>query len=382
MKKIFFGLSLFAAFSVSSCIQDEPSNSECDIEQARVASPDLDILFFNPNDAVKNVPSSNTSIVFHVRKGFTDSTLLEALPLRFKITPGATITPANGSPQNFRDREVTYTVTSEDKLWSRTYRVRFTHTPTIKTDLSFEDYEFEERNRYYEWTEISREGGIIHQWSTGNPGFAISKSSAKPEEYPTIPWTESTVRGSAVKLETRDTGGFGVMVNMRIAAGNLFIGTFDVANALKDPMVATRFGLPFNKKPLRFEGYYKFRPGEKFQNRKGTIIEGRVDEPDLYAVLYKNTDENGQPVTLKGDDVLTHPNIVALARIQNPVHDFNNWTFFNLDFEYFKPFDARLAYSYGYNLAVVFTSSIEGASFEGAVGSTLLIDEVRVICEE
>ena len=172
------------------------------------------------------------------------------------------------------------------------------------------------------------------------------------------------------------------MVNMRIAAGNLFIGTFDVANALKDPMVATRFGLPFNKKPLRFEGYYKFRPGEKFQNRKGTIIEGRVDEPDLYAVLYKNTDENGQPVTLKGDDVLTHPNIVALARIQNPVHDFNNWTFFNLDFEYFKPFDARLAYSYGYNLAVVFTSSIEGASFEGAVGSTLLIDEVRVICEE
>ena len=42
------------------------------------------------------------------------------------------------------------------------------------------------------------------------------------------------------------------MVNMRIAAGNLFIGTFDVANALKDAMAATRFGLPFNKKPLRF----------------------------------------------------------------------------------------------------------------------------------
>ncbi len=382
MKKIFFGLSLFAAFSVSSCIQDEPSNSECDIEQARVESPDLDILFFNPNDAVKDVPSSKTSIVFYVREDFTDSTLLETLPLRFKITPGATITPANGSPQNFRDREVTYTVTSEDKIWNRTYRVRFIHTIPLKTDLGFENFLPEKHNRFNEWFEVSEAGNAINQWATGNPGFAISKSSATPEEYPTIPWTENTVQGNAVKLETRNTGSFGVMVNMRIAAGNLFIGTFDVANALKDPMVATRFGLPFNKKPLRFEGYYKFRPGEKFQNRKGTIIEGRVDEPDLYAVLYKNTDENGQPVTLKGDDVLTHPNIVALARVPNPVHDFDNWTFFNLDFDYQQPFDRTVADTYGYNLAVVFTSSIEGASFEGAVGSTLLIDEVRVICEE
>ena len=87
----------------------------------------------------------------------------------------------------------------------------------------------------------------------------------------------------------------------------------DRANALKDAMAATRFGLPFNKKPLRFEGYYKFKPGEKFQNRKGTIIEDRIDEPDLYAVLYKNTDEHGQPVTLKGDEdvykrqILHHP---------------------------------------------------------------------------
>ena len=120
----------------------------------------------------------------------------------------------------------------------------------------------------------------------------------------------------------------------------------------------------------------------KFQNRKGTIIEDRIDEPDLYAVLYKNTDEHGQPVTLKGDDVLTHPNIVALARIQNPVHDFNTWTRFDIPFEYSGNVDEKLLKAYGYNLAVVFTSSIEGASFCGAVGSTLLVDEVKVVCEE
>ena len=35
----------------------------------------------------------------------------------------------------------------------------------------------------------------------------------------------------------------------------------------------------------------------------------------------------------------------------------------------------------GYSLALVFSSSKRGADFIGAVGSTLKIDHVRVICE-
>ena len=46
MKKILFGLSLFAAFSLSSCIQNEPANSECDIEEAYVLASDEEALFF------------------------------------------------------------------------------------------------------------------------------------------------------------------------------------------------------------------------------------------------------------------------------------------------------------------------------------------------
>ena len=38
--------------------------------------------------------------------------------------------------------------------------------------------------------------------------------------------------------------------------------------------------------------------------------------------------------------------------------------------------------NYQYNLSVVFTSSIEGAEFRGAIGSTLYVDEVKLICEE
>lgn len=389
MKKIFFGLSLFMAFSLGSCIQDEPLNSECDIEQVSVVSENQDVLFFSPHDAVKIVPSASSNIVFYVREGFTDSTALEALRLDMKITPGATIWPTSDSIVNLRDREVVYTVTSEDGLWHRDYRVRFAHTPSLETDLQFENFRVEERGRYEEWFERTDEGTLINQWATGNPGYAISRSSAVLGEYPTVAYDADAMSGHAVKLTTCDTGDFGSMMSMPIAAGNLFIGTFDVANALLDAMAATRFGLPFNQKPLRFQGYYKYHPGDVFINRKGTVQPGRIDEPDLYAVLYKNTDDHGLPFTLEGDNVLTHPNIVALARVNDRVHIPDGvemkdaeWTYFDIPFEYNKELDEDVLKTNGYNLSVVFTSSIEGATFCGAVGSTLLVDEVKVVCEE
>ena len=36
----------------------------------------------------------------------------------------------------------------------------------------------------------------------------------------------------------------------------------------------------------------------------------------------------------------------------------------------------------GNKLGIVFSSSVDGAYFRGAVGSTLYIDEVELICEE
>ena len=47
----------------------------------------------------------------------------------------------------------------------------------------------------------------------------------------------------------------------------------------------------------------------------------------------------------------------------------------------YKVFEAFVI-AYGYNLTVCFSSSIDGAAFEGAIGSTLLIDKVRIYCEE
>ena len=171
---------------------------------------------------------------------------------------------------------------------------------------------------------------------------------------------------------------------MRIAAGNLFIGRFNATVALQpgETMKATMFGLRFTtaKKPIRFIGYYKYKPGETYQNKKGQPVAGKTDTGDIYAVLYRNTDDAGNAVVLYGDNVLTSPQIVAIARIDK-VENTDEWTEFNLNFNYLTDIDQTLLDNYGYNMAVVFTSSIEGANFEGALGSTMMIDKVRIICE-
>lgn len=374
----------FCALLATSCIKDEPLNSECDIEVCKVHHEASDTIFYALSDTLQKVSSVDTVINFYTRSRINPQDLSQ-VRVTFDLTPGATITPANGSVQDFSQGGVVYTVVSEDKLWSRTYKVRFLPRAVLNPDFDFENVELEQpRERFYIWFAYDQNQKRQDLWATGNSGFALSRSSAKPHEYPSV-MLEQGVSGKGVKLETCSTGAFGAMVNMRIAAGNLFLGSFDTQNALTDAMKATRFGVPVNRKPVRFTGYYKFQPGEKFQDRYGIEVPGRVDAPDAYAVLYKNTDENGLPVTLYGDDVLTHKNIVAIARVPEfkvtGISDTSNWEYFDLPLEYKQELDMVRLSNLGYNLAVVFTSSIEGATFCGAVGSTLLIDESAIIYE-
>lgn len=387
-RKFFFSL-FWAGLLFGACIQEEALNAECDIEACVVENADVSSIFFTEADRRKYVAPSDSVITFPVREGADVS----AVSVRFSLTEGARIyltsnasvqvergrAYANGDALDYSAGPVTFRVVSQDGCWQRNYRVRFA-VIDLPMDLHFEHFELEPKsNKYYVWYDNDDTGRRTDMWATGNSGFKLSKSSALPMEYPTVPYAQG-ISGHGVKLETRSTGGFGVMVNMRIAAGNLFVGTFDEAYALKDAMQATCFGLPYRAKPLRFKGAYQFTPGAVFQDRAGNPIPGRMDTPDLYAVFYRNVDAEGNAFVLHGDDVLTSPNIVALARVPEP-GPCTEWTYFDLPFEYRQEVDPILLSNAGYNLGVVFTSSVEGASFRGAVGSTLLVDEVQVTTE-
>lgn len=377
----FFHVLLVCAFCamLTSCFKEEPLNAECDIEYAYLHSDDPEATFYQLTDSLVEVYSTDNVIEFGVKEDVD----LTALAPEFVLTEGATIEPASGSVHDFSgNTPVSYTVTSQDGKWSRTYTVYINHrirTIDEISTLSFENSMLDTSQRYAVWYETAADGYEINAWATGNPGFAITAGDAAPSEYPSSVLEEG-YEGRGVRLITRATGTLGALFGMPIAAGNLFTGTFNTLDALGSATKATRFGTPVSQRPLSFSGYYKYTPGEEVTGEDNKPIPGKIDAGDIYAILYRNTDSEGKAFTLDGDNVKTSDQIVATAIIDE-VKPTTQWTPFDINFTYKEQLDEQILRNYGYSLAIVFSSSINGAYFEGAVGSTLCIDEVKVSYE-
>ena len=379
MRNLMILLTGVMCAALTSCMKDEPLNAECDIEQVILHTPNVDEVFFSPTDSVKHLLYTDDAVTFNVRRNAP----VEGITLEFKITEGATIERLTEGTGFEADVPVHYRVTSQDGQWHRDYAITVSpepvHVVSSVIAYDFENFELEpKQGKYYIWHNERLDGTFGNDWATGNPGFKLSMPSAAPENYPTSPI--DGMDGKALKLVTRDTGPFGAMAKMRLAAGNFFLGEFDVSQALSNAMTATRFGIPFNLKPVRFTGYYQYQPGPKFQDKAGKEVPGRVDEGSVYAVFYRNHDAEGNPVRLMGDNVLTSPLVVGIAKVKQ-LPATNEWTPFDVEFEYDSDIDMQLLANKGYNLAVVFSSSADGAIFEGAIGSCLLIDKVRLYCQ-
>lgn len=371
-------MSMIMMVTNTACFGEEPAYSEADIETATLHVGDPEAFFYQMTDSFKTVMSTDTAIVFVVR-GNADVTALGPV---FTLTTGATIVPANGSIHDFSGGPVGYTVTSQDGKWTRRYTVSViptTHTVADTLYYNFEHYELETANQhYYTWHNLLPDGSLGNDWATANEGFRMSMGSARPMDYPTTPLLQG-YEGSAVCLTTRDTGPFGRMANKRLAAGNMFLGTFDVRIAMSDHLHATRFGLPFASRPDHFTGYYTFEPGEFVQDFYGNPIVGRVDSADIYAVFYRNHDAAGNEIVLYGDNVLSSEQIVAVADL-GYVEPTTQWKAWNAKFVYREEIDENLLANRGYSLAIVFSSSSAGGSFTGAIGSRLCVDKVCLIC--
>ena len=372
-------MSLTTLFT--SCFKEEPLNAECDIEKAWVHVDDIDASFYNATDTLINVISTDDKIVFTMR----DDADVTAFAPQFTITEGATISPANGSAHDFSNGPVTYTVTSQDGKWNRTYTVecnRIVRYTTNVWNFDFEHYELDPNyHQYYIWHNTLPDGTLGNDWASGNLGFRLSKSSALANEFPTTV-LEQGYDGHGVLLITRDTGALGQLSGKPIAAGNMFLGKFNIAMAMvNNAMKATEFGIPFTQKPVRLSGYYQYSPSAPFTDKSFVEHPERIDAGDIYSVLFLNHDASGKPLVLYGDNVLSSEQIVAVARVQNVNETNGQWVYFDIPFEYNSDIDMTLLENRGYSLTIVFSSSIEGASFEGAVGSTLKVDKVRLTCE-
>ena len=337
-----------------SCIKDEAPNNECDIESAWVEGAELEKLFYKPADMRKeNISSTETSITFIVRSMAMVPT---EIPVNFKITDKA-------------------------------YKVAFTEPILPKSKFSYENVDtleggFLVLNKYHQFYELNQNGEKQRFWASGNAGFALSLfSGAGPKQFPTY-MSENGFEGNGVRLKTMYAGDLGKGMGKPIAAGNLYLGRFMVEYAAMDPLKATEFGVQWDRDPVRITGYYKYKPGPEFTNVKMEVIPDRIDEASIYAVFYNNIDPNGSQYFLYGeeladlDKIIDNPQVYKVARVSSlPPTD--QWTRFEMFFEG-RDAPEELVANKNCNLAIVFSSSKNGAQFEGAIGSTLYIDEVEV----
>lgn len=369
-------VSICACLSFHSCIQEEALNSEAAIDNCTGSD---------------NVIMTTVTIDTERRMGYIDVYVPknvdlkeETKKLKFKIPTGATIIPEKDIDEITDFTSQIYTVTSEDKKWSAPYTVKFIQRE-MPVKYDFETATLSSNKRYFIFSERSKEyietNGKVEEvilelkWSSGNPGFNLTGVTQIPQEYPTTQEPDGVI-GKCLKLETKSTGSFGAVANMPIAAGNLFIGAFDLANALKDAPKATKFGLPFYHEPKAIKGYYKFKPGSELVNEE-------KDKCDIYAVFYE-TKKNGDMIDgthdFKDSDNCT---LISIARIPRENQETDVWKDFNFKFDPVsnRSIDPDKLKAGRYKLAVVFSSSREGAIFKGAVGSTLYVDEVEIECK-
>lgn len=395
--------------AATSCIQDEALNTECDI-----------ITCSFPSEIVVSDPTiTNNRVTVNV---VPDADISKLAPT-FTLTEGATISPASGSVQNFLnadDHTVSYTVTSQDGEWHKTYRVQVVQQ-LKPSEYLFNKVELDPTKKYSIFNEYDDNGNFLMAWSSGNPGYVMCGEANKAaraaygkdnykdhiwEFFPTLAvFPEGTtmktdndnvtsfVNGGKyaqpeyIRLVTRSTGGFGAQVKMPIAAGNIFQGEFDLGSAVSQPREATRFGEPYNYKPVKLSGEYRFKAGDVFTDGKGNVVVGRKDIFSIYAIFFESDDDVKFIDSNVHYNDFMHPNMVALANLTD-AHETglgdDDWVKFEIEFDYDKykkAVNADLLAKSVYRLGIVIASSAEGDYFRGAVGSTLDVRNIKVTNE-
>lgn len=313
------------------------------------------------------------TITFKVNAEATDEQL-KLTPV-FVISEKATMTPVSGVVQDFsKGKKVAYTVVAEDGT-VKVYTASIAGSQNV-LKFSFEEWENVPGNPFSNEYDKPMPTDLL---ATSAEGAGMLKLFGVTE-VPVHKTTDKKEGAYAIKLVTLDTSAKANALVPAITSGSVFTGKFDLDYLnweTNDKLDCTRFGIPYDKKPLRFKGSYKYAPGAKFLDGRelpATEVD-KIDECSVVAVLYEVTAD---------DEVLTGNNInksdkrVAVAALADGTAK-ENYTDFDIEFTYLS----GKSYVAGtkYKLAIVCSSSKEGDFFMGAGGSTLILDELEVIGE-
>lgn len=361
-------LTLLMVFC-TSCIQNEPLSPYADIEE------------FTLPDHVKisDATINQANITVYIRK---DVDLTSIVPTKLVISEGATIEPSADTPRDF-STTVKYLVTAADGVRQREYTIQPIKSALYEYD--FEDWETYSASRPYDiLIGYDADGNKLNLWDSSNTGTSFYQNYESSSGYPVHKTTSAAEGAYAAELVTQaGPGNIFNIINIPIAAGSLFTGIFEPLNALRDPLTATQFGQPFYDRPTRFTGVYKYKAGTgNYIDPDGSVNPVMKDSCAIYAVFYKSDSNLDR---LDGNNVLTHPNIVALAMLPPEARAGSagdEFVPFDIDFDYDTYGHTVDFTANDYKLGIVMSSSFYGNRYEGVIGSRLVADDLMIICEE
>lgn len=364
-------------------------------------SPEAKIISvtFSAPVVVEQPTIDGTNIRFFVAADAADEDLKKLTPV-IEISVGATIDPASGSPVDFSNGAVEFTVTSQDKANTTVYTVSYQRIGK---------YNFEE------WIEegiaSSIIGGLkipyyapVGGWSSSNKGAGLLVLMGKVKQVVVTKTDDAHSGSGAAKIETilsNNVNGTGSALYPVVTTGSLFLGEF-ITNT-SNTLLSTKFGIPYTKRPIAIKGYYKYTPGSDFYRcdiinttyNKVTLEEGTTDNCSINAILYEyENDLPENPTTpqkeeyyaqfITGVDTYSfkeNKKLVAVAKLTDGTAK-AEYTAFQIEF---KDKDGKTAYAYDptkkYRMSIICSSSAEGDTFSGAPGSVLFVDDIEVISE-
>ena len=212
-------------------------------------------------------------------------------------------------------------------------------------------------------------------WGTGNPGTQILNKLA------TTP-LDLGVDNLAAKMETLDNGRLAGTFGAPISTGSIFTGVFNSDNIdPSNPEAAIEFGTPFAGRPKKLRIKYAYVPGPENKDKNGNIL-AYGDACDIYALLEVRAGGKTERLAtawFRSDAQQSEPTDLEIPFTYGELDDsFPSYT---------RPVDhgyvSRDSASFVLPTHITFvgSSGFDGANFAGAIGSTLIIDDVEMVYE-
>ena len=345
-------LLAFFLISLLSCEKDDPISDAYELLGFEVEATGE----FDPYKTIIDTVNKQVLVFSSVNLDLTSFPL--SLNPAITVSPGANVTPSSGSAVVFDDPEdfVIYTITAQDNMGSEEYifTIRDNQIPNADFENWFEEIgmnaqPFLQPGKYSEST----------AWATTNMGTSIYSI------YGTTPVQDGS--NKMAKIETVET------VAIPLVAGAMYLGKFNLDDAIADPgnpTAAAKLGIPFVDKPTAIQFKYSFIPGDQ-------LIQAVLKDPgnlfggfDIFNL--EGTDKFGIQAILekRTGDMVT---VIAQAEFESD-QEIETMTEMRMELQYLSDDDPT-------HINISFSPSVDGGMFKGAIGSSLIIDELKMIYE-